>query len=71
MKYYKIKALTNFFWTGNDWIKVFIRRGEIIEGDKEFKKQIVYENKLGEFIENDKVWKWFRGYIEEGFWWSN
>jgi len=55
MKYYKIKALTNFFWTGNDGIKVFIRRGEIIEGDKEFKKQIVDENKLGEFIENDKV----------------
>ncbi len=51
VKYYKLKALTNFFWSGDDGTKCFIKQGEEIEGDSAFKKQVVDEEGLCEVIE--------------------
>ena len=51
-KYYKIKALTNFFHEGNNGEKAFVHKGEIIEVDKIAKRQLVNEKMLCENIKN-------------------
>lgn len=47
---FKLKAVKNFFWNGENGRTAFIQKGEILEGDSAFKKQIVDEERLCELI---------------------
>jgi hypothetical protein len=45
----ELRALTNFFWNG-----ILVREGEILEGDREFCKQVVDEERLCELYNQSK-----------------
>jgi len=44
VKYFKLRAVTNFLWKGDDGMDDFVKEGQIIEADATARKCLLKKN---------------------------